>query len=78
MSLIEVDLILHLVSKIIILKNVLKKIMGIKFQKDQGNYKFKNKTLDLILITDFLKIILQLYISFLQETPQFGFYWQHV
>lgn len=78
MSLIEVDLILHLVSKIIILKKVLKKIMGIKFQKDQGNYKFKNKTLDLILITDFLKIILQLYISFLQETLQFGFYWQHV
>lgn len=78
MSLIEVDLILHLVSKIIILKKVLKKITGIKFQKDQGNYKFKNKMLDLILITDFLKIILQLYISFLQETPQFGFYWQHV
>jgi len=53
MSLIEVDLISLSVSKIIILKMVLKKVMDIKFQKDLENYKYKKKMQDLILIIDF-------------------------
>jgi hypothetical protein len=52
MSPIEVDLILHSAFKIIILKKVQKKVKDLKFLKDLGNYKFKKKKLDLILITD--------------------------